>query len=369
MGPLAAVVADRVGGRRMLIGTQVLSAVIAAGMAVLQFFGHLSEGLLLTGAMGLGLAFTFALPVQTALVPRLVAEADTEAAVMMSSISYNAGRAAAPVLCVLLVTSSAGFAAAFGLNAASFLCYAVLLWKTRLREKPRSAPRARLWTGVRIARQQPRILLMLAIVAAVTLADDPILVLGPAVARQLNATSGWAGYFLSALGCGTMLGVIWAPADPARSQPRKASRRAAGWLVVLVVCMAVFVVSPSKYLALAAAFLAGTAGLRAGTVAQTQLARPGRQRSEAEAASIMALWAIAWAGPKPLASITDGMLANSPAGVLGAGLMLAVPALVLAIAEICMPPGWRAKLVKRARKWARRVAEEPAHASVSTAGT
>jgi hypothetical protein len=176
MGPLAAVVAGRIGGRRMLIGTQVFSAGVAGCMAGMQILGILAEGALLAGALLLGLAFTFALPVQAALLPRLVDDADTDAAVALNSISYNVGRAAAPVFCVLLVTSRAGFAAAFALNAASFLFYAFLLGQIRLRDKPASATKARLWTGARMAAQRPRIWLMLAIVAAVTFADDPILV-------------------------------------------------------------------------------------------------------------------------------------------------------------------------------------------------
>ena len=60
-------------------------------MAALERAGLLNEELLILGALFMGLAFTFALPVQTAMVPRLVSEADTEAAMAMNSVSYNAG--------------------------------------------------------------------------------------------------------------------------------------------------------------------------------------------------------------------------------------------------------------------------------------
>ena len=42
-------------------------------------------------------------------------------------------------------------------------------------------------------------------------------------------------------------------------------------------------------------------------------------------ASVMAVWAIAWAGSKPLASITDGLLAGW-IGVRWTGMILAIPA-------------------------------------------
>ena len=118
LGPFAAKIASRIGGKKMLIGTQVVSAVIALGMAVLERAGLLNEALLIVGALFLGVAFTFALPVQTAMVPRLVSEADTEAAMAMNSVSYNAGRALAPALSVLVIVTI-GFRWAFFLNAAS----------------------------------------------------------------------------------------------------------------------------------------------------------------------------------------------------------------------------------------------------------
>lgn len=57
----------------------------------------------------------------------------------------------------------------------------------------------------------------------------------------------------------------------------------------------------------------------------------------------MALWAIAWAGSKPLASLADGWLA-SHLDVLKAGLLLAAPALAVAAIEIWLPRTWRMRI-------------------------
>src|SRR5205085_3382427 len=46
LGPTAAWVADRIGGRRLLIGTQLVSAAIAGGLAALPAAGRLNEPLL-----------------------------------------------------------------------------------------------------------------------------------------------------------------------------------------------------------------------------------------------------------------------------------------------------------------------------------
>src|SRR5262249_3004822 len=137
LGPWAAVVARRVGGRRTLIVAQLASAGIAGYLAILQMMGSLGELTLIIGATGLGLIFTFALPIQTELVPRLVPEsrASTAAAMAMNSVSYNLGRAVAPVICVLVVITD-GFAWAFAANAISFLIYLVLL--VAIRPRPAS---------------------------------------------------------------------------------------------------------------------------------------------------------------------------------------------------------------------------------------
>ena len=203
LGPTAAVVASRLGGRRMLISAQLVSALVAAGLAVLQAAGHLSAPALTAGALVLGLAFTFGLPVQTALVPRLAP--DTEAALAMNSVSYNAGRALAPILCVAVIAFT-GFTWAFALNAVSFAVFAATLFLLTPGPGEETRRRARARDGFVQALRQPRIMLTLAMVAAVTFADDPILILGPALAHQLNASSDWTGYFLSALGLGTILG-------------------------------------------------------------------------------------------------------------------------------------------------------------------
>jgi MFS family permease len=330
LGPTAAWVADRLGGRRLLIGTQLVSAAVAGGLAALQAAGRLNEPLLVLGALGLGVAFTFALPIQTALLPRLVKAGDTDAAMTMNSLSYNAGRLAAPALCVAVILSI-GYSWAFTLNALSFVIFAVTLATSRL-HAPRSSKPARVRDGLAIAVWNRRILLLLAMVAAVTLADDPILVLGPAQAHRVGAASNWAGYFLSALGAGTLLGALRPTRDISGWGASRTSRRAASSLIFLAAGMMVFALSRSPLVCLAAAVVAGMAALRAGVATQTQLLRQQPQAT----ASVMALWAIAWAGTKPLASLIDGALAGW-AGIGWTCLVLAAPALLLGVGELVCP--------------------------------
>ena len=57
--------ADRFGGRRTLLCTQVASGLIAAVLACLEFNGTLNQAWLAGGAILSGLCFTFALPAAT----------------------------------------------------------------------------------------------------------------------------------------------------------------------------------------------------------------------------------------------------------------------------------------------------------------
>jgi MFS family permease len=379
LGPWAtAPVASRIGGRRMLIATQLASAAIAGLLGLLAALDSLTETGLAAGALATGLLFTFALPVQTAMVPRLVPDSqrDTEAAMAMNSVSYNSGRALAPVVCVAVI-ATIGFTWAFALNAVSFVIFAATLACMRIRKADKPTRAASIKDGYRAALDGPRILLLLAMVAAVTFADDPVLILGPALASHLHAASSWPGYFLSALGLGTVIGSLRPARDPeslgnswisrtagaAGRIPRRAagllhgsqapaaggrkesltSRRAAAWLFVLSASVIVFATGISAEVSLLAAFIAGFAALNTGAVTQSQLVRT-RPRY---AASVMALWAVCWAGMKPLASLADGWLASHTHHLWMAAIILNLFPLVLVLAELCLPVNAR----EAVRKW------------------
>lgn len=323
VGPWAGILADRFNSRYVLIFTQFLSACVAGVLAYLQFNGTLTERPLVIAALVMGLAFTFALPVQTAMVSRLVPQSDTKAAMAMNSVSYNAGRTLAPVLCIA-VLASVGAVWAFALNAISFVIFAAIIIAIHPNGVPRRNSHAHDWLGLRIAVSRPRILLLLTMVATVTVADDPVLVLGPALTHQVLAASRlWPAYFLSALGLGTVLGAM-VPTKPSTA------RRAAWPLLALALSVILFTSGIATWFSLLAAISAGLAALLTGAATQALLLKTAGPR---QATQVMALWAVAWAGSKPLASLTDGWLA-SHFGVADAGMILAFPALAVALLEL-----------------------------------
>ena len=159
-----------------------------------------------------------------------------------------------------------------------------------------------------------------------TVAEDPLLVLGPALARHIGAPYNWSGYFLSAMGVGSILGSLL----PRRTAP--SIRRTATALGLLGIFIMVFALSPWMWLAILAAFAAGTAGLVAGSAAQAKLRELAGPK---HALQVMGLWTVAWAGSKPIPSIIDGAL-PSIVNVRIAGLLMAVPALI-PIAILILP--------------------------------
>jgi MFS family permease len=327
LGPWAGVLTDRLGGRLTLLCTQVTSACVAATLAGLAFGGVLNKWALVTGAIIGGLAFTFALPARNVTVQRLVPPDKLKPAYAMDTVSYNIGRAVAPLLTMAIGLAGVNFAWAFAANAISFIAFSVILWRVRLHATAEPERRSRIRDGFLIARRDGRIMILLLMVAAVTIADDPILVLGPALARQLHASPAWSGWFIAALGAGTVFGSF------RRSKHQPALRLAATALASLALCMLMFVFAPSMWIAVAAALGAGASCLVANSVTRSVLAN--RAKPE-ETAAVMAVWAIAWAGSKPFASLVDGLL-GSWIGPQWTGLILATPALLPIVVIVLAP--------------------------------
>lgn len=349
LGPWAGVMTDRFGGRRILLATQLTAAAFAAGMAALAYSGGMHTRWLGCGAIASGLAFTFALPARNVTVRRLVGPRDVRPAFAMDSVSYNLGRTVAPPLSVFLA-GALGFGFAFAANSASFLVFAGCLLLAGRGQPAERREKSQLRDGFRKCRADWRISVLLLMVAAVTVADDPVLVLGPALAGHLGVSPSWAGWFISALGGGTVL------ASLLPSQHVPSLRLAATALAALAGCMIAFVLSPWAWGCCVAAFGAGMMCLIANSATRAELAT---RATPAHEASVMAVWAIAWAGSKPIASLSDGLLAGGidlrwqaiavrwhGVGVKWTGAILAVPALTPVLVLLAL-----AVLVVAVRKW------------------
>jgi MFS family permease len=327
LGPWAGVMADKFGGRRTLLGTQVVAGAIAAALGYMELVNKLNEIGLVSGAILSGLCFTFALPARNVTIQRLVSTKEVRAAYVMDSVSYNLGRAIAPLISVAVVYW-VGFAWAFIGNAMSFGVFTLVLWAVG-RQQGTAEPRreSRVLDGFHIALSEGRIMILLLMVAAVTIADDPILVLGPALANRMHMATTMSGWFIAALGVGSVLGSL------RRSRHLPSLRLAATSLALLGGCMVLFVMTPWWWMSVAAAIGAGITCLVANSATRTLLSKAA---GPGQVASVMAVWAVAWAGSKPFASLLDGFLATE-LGVRWTGVILALPALLPAVLLLLAP--------------------------------
>jgi MFS family permease len=320
LAPWAGVLADRMDRKQLLIITHGASAFIAALLAWLQLSNDLTILALVAGALGIGMAYTFTLPALSALVPMLVPEKEARAAMAMNTVSFNIGRALAPLLGVGVI-AIVGFAWAFALNAISFVVLTAVFYRLHPRDPGRPADRPRLMDGLRIALQERRILVVLVMVATITVTTDPPLVLGPALARDVfHVPDHWSGYFLAAQGTGTVLGALL----PSKGPSLRRVGTYVGFLGGATVCFAVF---SNVWLGIMAVVAAGAAALMATAATQTllfALAGPPRM------GRVMAVWAVAFAGSRPITALLDGWLAST-VGARTAAVVIALPALVLGI--------------------------------------
>jgi hypothetical protein len=225
-------------------------------------------------------------------------------AMAMDSVSYNLGRALAPAVSILIFTI-VGFELAFALNAGSFFLFTLVLVCLRPRARQQASNRSRVMNGLHIAVKEPRVIVLLLMVAVITVAADPILVLGPALTGHIfHSSADWSGVFIAALGAGNVIGPFH------RSARRPPSiRRTAAVLAMLALAIKVFSAAPSIWLSVVAAFCVGMACLAAGAAARSLLIECAGGDVKRQT-TIMAAWAVAWAGSKPIASFTDGGLAG-----------------------------------------------------------
>ncbi|HET9654440.1 MAG TPA: MFS transporter [Kineosporiaceae bacterium] len=170
LAPLAGTVSDRLERRRVLLGTQTASGVLAAvlGLLVVFHLAQLWQVYLL--ALLLGCVAAVDGPARQAFVSEMVPTEDLPNAVGLNSASFHAGRLIGPGLAGLLIHWF-GTGPVFLINAATF--GAVLVSLTRMRvdrliPAPR-VPRGRGATrdGLAYVRHRPDILLLLVIVGLV----------------------------------------------------------------------------------------------------------------------------------------------------------------------------------------------------------
>ncbi|MGA3215013.1 MAG: MFS transporter [Acidimicrobiales bacterium] len=209
-GIVGGVLADTLDRRRLLMAVQGGLVIATSGLAAVTIAGRISPTLLLMFTFVIGAGSVLVTPAYQSLVPEMVPRDEVASAAQLSSINVNLARAVGPALAGLLIAHF-GVGAVFGIDAATFLFYGVVvaLWHPpaettpQIREPFVSALRA----GGRYVRYAPVVRRILFRATLFLVPASALWALLPLVAnRRLGLGSSGYGLLLAALGVGAIAG-------------------------------------------------------------------------------------------------------------------------------------------------------------------
>jgi MFS family permease len=322
LAPWTGSAADRYDRRRLLMVTQSMGVLLAGTLALLAQLDLADSATVIGFALGMGVVSAFSVPAQSVLITQLVERDHIASAVGLNSMTFNLARAVGPALAAVSV-SQLGIPASFGLNAASYAIFVIALALIHPREQIRvSRKESGLRESLRLIRREPRLAVLLFIVAAVGFASDPVNTLAPAWAHEFGRPDTFAGFIIGAFGAGAVTAALLLTGRIYGSR-----RRMTTTLLVVGVGMIAFSLTPWLPLGIVLLFVSGFAYLASVSHATSRLQL---EVAEHQRGRIMALWSIAFLGLRPFASLADGAIASA-AGVRWAGVVLSIPALLAAL--------------------------------------
>lgn len=246
-GLVGGALADVFDRRRLLIVVQLTMACAGGALTILTFVGQMPPALLLAFTFALGCSSVFTNPAYQSLVPELVPRDQLRAASSLGSISVNLARLIGPALAGVLI-ARIGVAAVFGLNALTYLFFAVVLitWRHPTGSAPELPERflSAMRVGSRYVLNAPVVRRILLRAALFLIPASVLWTLLPLVATQrLGLGADGYGLLLGALGAGAVAGALILPRFRARVSANFLIG-AASMIYVLVLVLIVIVSNP-----------------------------------------------------------------------------------------------------------------------------
>lgn len=324
---LGGVLADRGDKRRILLITQVFMGLLAAVVGFLILTDSVEFWMILVATVCLGIAFGYDMPAYSALMPELVPPEKISSVVALNSSTFHGSRMVGPAIAGIVI-GTAGLAAAYFINAASFVAVVVSLMIIRYRTRPVAADAPRmsaiegLKAGFRHAKGRPNLRVLLGLTALNTTFLFPTMaVLAPAYVKNvLDSGSGTLGALFAMSGLGSLFGalvLVWWPNQRRTERIWLGALGAPAALVVMALAQEPLIAVP------AAGVLSLAFSMQLGVIQQMmQESTPRDFRGR-----VMSLHGITFNGSMPLAALASSVLAVAiglPAVmVLSAGLFLA----------------------------------------------
>lgn len=212
LAPLGGMIADRFDRRKVVIGTQATSMLIAGTLAGLTLAGKITVWEVIVLAACMGSVNAVDIPTRQAFLVQMVGREDLMNAIALNSSMFNAARVVGPSIAGLLVAWK-GEGWCFAANSVSYIAVIAGLVAMRIepvvREVHIGSPLDHIAEGFRFARNTAPIKAILLLIALVSLVATPYTVLMPIFAANvLHGNARTLGVLMGAAGVGAVIGAL-----------------------------------------------------------------------------------------------------------------------------------------------------------------
>ncbi|QIM17000.1 MFS transporter [Leucobacter insecticola] len=211
--PFSGAIADKFERRKVLLVTQSLLMLLAAGLGTLLFTGGAELWHLYSFALGLGIVNAFDTTARQAFVSDLVGRAELSNAVALNSASFNSARLVGPAVAGALI-AAVGSGWVFLINAVSFLGVlgALLMIRTTRRvveaEGKRESQLRQLSAGLRYVRGRHDLVVVFTIVFMLGTFSMNFPVMSSTMAVEFGRGASDYGLLSSILAIGSLTGAL-----------------------------------------------------------------------------------------------------------------------------------------------------------------
>ena len=195
-----------------MLAAQTFMLLVSAGLAVMTYLGVITPWVLLGFTFLIGCGTAFNGPAWQASVGDMVPREDLAGAVTLNSMGFNMARSVGPAIGGLIV-AAAGAAAAFAVNAVSYVGLLVVLFRWKPDRPKQTLPRegllAAMAGGLRYAFLSPRVTAVLLRAVVFGVGASAVQALMPLVAREGGGGPLAFGLLLGAFGVGAVGGALF----------------------------------------------------------------------------------------------------------------------------------------------------------------
>jgi MFS family permease len=209
---VAGALADNFDRRLIMIAAQVFMLLVSVALAACAYLELVTPWLLLLLTFLIGCGAAFNGPAWQASVADMVPREELPSAVALNSMGFNVARSAGPAIGGLIV-AAAGAAAAFAINAVTYVGIIGVLGRWRYPAEERTLPRERLGSairaGIRYVSMSPNLKATLLRALVFGAGASALMALMPLIARDLVGGGSVAyGLLLGAFGAGAVGGAL-----------------------------------------------------------------------------------------------------------------------------------------------------------------